>query len=268
MFDLIANKEIDSIDLVPEDLRPLYVEKPNGEGVYTHNPAMASVIKAYSGMAGVTTRLRGELANAQKGKVDLSPLQDYGSTPEEIKAKVQETIDAIKAENKQGGKIDVDKARQEIQAEANRQIQAITGERDAMRVSLEQTMIVGEATRAIAAEKGDPELLLPFVQRQMKLVSEDGKYRPVIVDENGNTRLDPSTSADLSPAQLVKSMKADPKYGRLFESEQSQGGGAQPKNPGSGRVQGMPTKANDPAKMSATQKIAAGLEQQGQRRAS
>lgn len=260
MFNLLANREVDDIETVPPDFRLLY--KDRGDGVHIHNETMEPVIKAIGGMQGVNAKLRTDVDNAKKSKVDLSLLKDFGETPEAIAESVKAKIAELESQAGGKSKIDLDKARLEIQTAADRKVQEIEGREGKMRSSLDRYLVRSQAAVAIAGEKGDAELLMPFVNQRLKVVQEGDDYRTVVVDDAGNTRLDPATGQELSVGQLVKEFKADKRYGRLFESEQANGGGSTPNNQRGGQVQDARISTPRP-QLSATQKISEGLRARG-----
>ena len=94
-----------------------------------------------------------------------------------------------------------------------------------LRGGIERYMIDAEATRAIAAAKGEPELLLPIVQRFTRVVEEDGKFELKVVDKNGDPRLGEKGDPMTFP-QLVEELRQDKKFGRAFEASGASGGGA------------------------------------------
>lgn len=251
MFNLAANAEVDDISIVPEDFRPLY--KQSEKGTFIHNADLSPTIKAISGMQGVNTKLRSDVDKFTKNQIKLDALKDWGDTPEAIAETVKTKMAELEAAAKGSSKIDVEKVRQEIMKTAETKIAEADGKVSKMRGSLEAVLIGREAVAAIAGEKGDTELLMPFVSRQVKVVEENGDYKSVVVDADGNTRLNPATGKEMSVAELVKEMKADKKFSRLFESEAPSGGGAQPK---AGNIQ---LNNQNGQRISPVNKIAAGL---------
>lgn len=251
MFNIIANAQVDDISIVPEDFRPLYAQAE--DGTYKHNDAMGPVIKAIGGMQTVNGKLRTDVDKLTKGAVKLDALKDWGDTPEAIAETVKTKMAELEAAAKGTSKIDVEKVRREIMATAEAKVAEAEAKNGKMKSSLERYLINASATSAIAAEKGDAELLMPFVQQHVRVVTEGDDYRAVVVDAQGNTRLNPATGQEMTINDLVKEFKGSQKYARLFESESASGGGAQPR-PGAGAGGGM----QQPARTS-LQKISQGL---------
>jgi hypothetical protein len=107
-------------------------------------------------------------------------------------------------------------------------------EKATLRQSLENNVLIATATQAIAAEKGSSILLMPHVRNRTKL---DDSGNPVVVDDQGNVRIDAKGQPLTIPA-LIAEMKADvATFGRAFEASGASGGGTPP-NTGTGNGAG------------------------------
>ena len=252
-FDISA--PVESLDKVPEQFRPIFSDKPGEDGKFTVHPVYKGVADAIAGFNRTTKTLRGEVATLRTGSVDLSPLAEFGDSPAAIKAAFDARVGELTA--KGGDKAQaVEKVRQEMGAANQAALAAEQGKTKHYQSSLHSLVLKNEALTAITAEKGLPDLLMPFVQTQVKVNEVDGKFTVVVLDEKGDPRYSSLTGAPMTVAELVKTMKADPRYGRLFESEQQGNGGGMP--PGGGRR--TPAQAGGTGQeKSANQKIAAGL---------
>lgn len=94
--------------------------------------------------------------------------------------------------------------------------------------SLEENVLKATAVQAIAAEKGSSTLLMPHVRSRTKL---DDSGNPVVVDDQGNIRIDAQGKPLTIPA-LIAEMKADvATFGRAFDGSGIGGAGS---NPGQG----------------------------------
>lgn len=250
-FDISA--PVDSLDKVPEQFRPIFADKPGEDGKYTVNPVYKGVAEAIAGFNRSNQTLRNELKT--KTPVDLSPLAEFGDSPAAIKAAFDARVAELTA--KGGDKAQaVEKVRQEMGAANQAALAAEQGKTKHYQSALHSLVLKNEALTAITAEKGLPDLLMPFIQTQVKVNEVDGKFNVVVLDEKGEPRYSSLTGAPMTVAELVKTMKADPRYGRLFESEQQGNGGGMP--PGGGRR--TPAQAGGTGQeKSPNQKIAAGL---------
>ena len=255
-FDFAANAEVDDVQLVPEQFRGAYVQ--NGDKFVIADP-YKPFTSLVSGLTGSLKASRAE-AKIAKGaaKVDLTPLAAFGTTPVEIAEKVSAQIEDLTAKLNSGQKLDPEKMRADIAKGFQTQL----AERDqtiaSMNKSLNVHLVSSEATRAIADNKGVPDLLMPHIERQVKVIVENGTYKSVVVDKDGDTRISGATGQPMTIAELVKEMKATTTFGRAFESEAAQGTGTRPgvKTPVAGqRATG--------AALTSLQKIEAGLNTRG-----
>lgn len=106
---------------------------------------------------------------------------------------------------------------------------------------LRTTLVQEAAVKAIAAEGGDPDLLLPHVLPSIQLELEEdeatGRVTPKtkVVGPDGNVRIGDSQGNPMSIAQRVGEMKTHDKFSRLFEGSGHTGSGSEPpaRKPGS-----------------------------------
>lgn len=254
-FNFADHQEVDSLDSIPENFRVFYGE--NGSGGHrlrSDDPVVSAAVATISGLANSLNAARGDADKAKRGQVDLSPLSEYGETPELI----LEAFKSRLAEQAKAGGKDAAGELQRLRDEMTKANQAALAERDAavegLRNQLFTQMVDSEAIRAISEQKGVSELLMPFVRQQVKAVQEDGQLRVYVVDENGDRRYSGTSGNPMSIPELVSEMKGNARYGRLFESEAPRGTGMTPS---------QPRRAQPPrAELSSTEKIQAGLSAQ------
>ncbi|QIQ64317.1 hypothetical protein 19_00011 [Pseudomonas phage Epa19] len=242
-------QEVESLDNVPEQFRGLYAE---ADGKYKLNDTYKGVAEAVTGLNRSLKASRAE-AKAFKGKADLSPLAEFGEDPasiaETVKARLQELEGQLANGDK--AKLNVDKIKEDLAKAHSKDLEKVTKRSEALQTQLYGLLVENAATTAIAELKGVPELLMPFVKTQVNVLEEDGEYRVFVVDGQGDRRYSGVTGQPMSIKELVAEMKANEKFGRLFESEAPQGGGTPP---GQRRPVQQPR-----GEMSATDKIKAGL---------
>lgn len=218
--------KVTTIDSVNADLRWMY--KPDGDGFLldAENPNVKSTLSTYNNLLHTLKRSRADTDAARKAKVDLTPLSEYGQTPEEIansfKAKAEELTQQIKGVN-------VEKIREGVTKEWQPKYETEQRKVKSLAEQLHTVMVTNEAISAIAKEKGDARLLLPFIKEQVKVTEVDGKFIVNVIDATGETRY--TGAQPTSIAELVKEMKADKQYGKLFESEAPSGAGTRPGAP-------------------------------------
>lgn len=241
---------VSSIDAVPPDFQGLYAQ--SGESYVISDTVKAAAV-AMRKISGSLEKSRKEADDYKKKVVDLSPLADYGQTPEEIANKFSERL-AESSKNK----IDIDKMKQEIaQAQAQKfstETKALQTRNEALTKQLYMLNVRNGATDALTAEKGNLELLMPHVERQVSQVEEDGKLKAYVVDAEGTRRFSPTTGEPMTIRELVSEMKGNPIYAPAFESQKKSGGGTQPDRSSRNGV------STNTGELSPTQKITAGLE--------
>lgn len=242
--------EVESLDKVPEQFRPIYAETE--EGKYAPSEDYKGVVEAVTGLNKSLKAARAEAKN--KKEVDLSPLQDFGQDPSEIKQNIDSKMKELQDELAKGGdaKLNLEKVREELAQGHKKELEKYQTRAEALQNQLYRQLGENEARSSIVDLKGDPELLMPFVLQQLKPVEEDGEYKVYVVDAAGDRRYSGVTGQPMTPKELVAEMKANEKYGRLFESEAPAGGGMPP---GSGNRAPAPKGKT----LSANEKIAAGL---------
>lgn len=225
-FDFAANTTVDDPQLVPEAFRPIYVEK---DGAHTIAENYLPLAHLASGLQKSLAASRAEAKIAKaKGTIDLSALAEYGDTPVTIAEKVKTQIADLTEQLSKGLKLDPEKIKAEVAATFTTQLKDKDTQLTAMGTTLSRHLISAEATRAIAAEKGVPELLMPHINSQVKVVRNGEEYSVAVVDKDGDARISGVTGQPMTIVDLVKEMKATTVFGRAFESTVAAGGGARP----------------------------------------
>lgn len=245
-----TGQPVDSLDQVPDAFHPLYEQGAEGNYVITEKS------KGIAGaVLGLNTALKKARADAKAGKVDLSALAEFGTTPEEISAGISNRVKSLEEQiAAKGGdvKAQTDKVRQEMGQAHAVEIEKLNAKATAMQTQLYTHLVENAATQAIVEAQGVPELLMPFIKTQVRVSEENNKFVVSVIDAAGEPRYSTVTGLPMSVKDLIAEMKSQEKYGRLFNSEAKPGGGGQP---GSGNRKVPPTGKE----LSSTQKIAAGL---------
>lgn len=252
-MDFDINAPVDSIDKVPEQFRSLYAEV---DGKPVIDSKFTGIKEA---LTGLNTSLKAARAEAKsKTTVDLSPLAEFGADPASIKAAFEARVADLVAKGGDATKA-VEKVRSEMSTANKAALDAEKARTTAYQNQLHTILVENTALAAIAEAKGLPDLLMPFIKNQVKVVEEDGKFVVHVLDGAGERRYSGVTGQPMTIKELVTGMKADTKYGRLFESDQQQGGGG--KQPGSGgrQVNNGGNDGNGVPVKSATDKIAGAL---------
>lgn len=210
---------VDSLDAVDEAIRPLYEER---DGKF------ALKVEGIEPTDGLKSALQKERSDRASYEKQVKAWQGIGKTPDEIKdlLAAQEQAELTKAE-KAG---EWDKLRSQMNEKHEAALKGKDETISAMRSRLNAELVDAKAVAAIAAAKGVPELLLPIVQRHVK-VDED--FNVQVVDAKGDPRVN-DKGEPLSIADLVLEMRASEIFGRAFEGGGLSGSGKLPGNAAGG----------------------------------
>lgn len=213
---------VDDLDGVDEGLRGFYVEK---DGKYQLDVA------GVEDTGGLKSALQKERASRSELEKQTKAWASLGKSPEEIAelVKAAEQAETTKAE-KAG---EWDKLKAQMNDSHAKAIADKDNEIGNMRKALETHLVDAQATAAIAAAKGVPELLLPHVKSHVKVSDENGNYTVAVVDAKGDPRVN-GKGEPLTIADLVEEMKQSEIFGRAFEGSGHSGSGKLPSNAGGG----------------------------------
>jgi hypothetical protein len=208
-LDLVVEK----LDAVPEPLRALYAEQDGKFRLKVNGVEDPTALKG---------ALDKERRAAREAEKQASQWRALGKTPEEIAQLLAAQAEAEEQKAAKAG--EWEKLRSQMNEKHAADLKAKDDAIAKMRSALEKHLIDAQAATAIAAAKGVPELLLPHVQKHVRVVEEDGEYSVRVVDAKGDPRVngkgDPLTIAD-----LVGEMRQSTVFGRAFEGSGRSGGG-------------------------------------------
>lgn len=249
--------KVESLEKVPTDFHGLYKKADDGFVLDAESPSVKSAVAAITRL---NTALKASRAEAKaKKSVDLTPLAEFGDSPEAIsinfKQKLEEAQIAAKATGNQDLARQIEKIKADLGKTHGLELQTREKRIEALTGQLYQRMVRNEALTALAgAGVIDPDLALPFIEKQVKVEEKDGQFSVTVRDEAGDVRYSGATGQQLTIRELVEGMKADKKYGPLFKSEAASGPGTPP---------GSPSRSTStkkvPTEMSSVEKISAGL---------
>lgn len=246
-----------SLDTVPEQFRPMYGTEVGDDGKYAVNPVFAGVATAINGFNKTTKTLRQQLKSAA---VDLSPLAEYGSTPDEILTGFQTALQTLKEGAKGKGEEvqkQIESMKEALKAGHAKELGVKDQRIEGLQSQLYQLLVRDAANGAISKEDGIPDLLLPFVERQIKVSEADGKFSVNVVDDSGEIRYG-NTGGPMTVSELVQEMKTKEMYLPLFKSPGRSGSDTRP-----GSTIRQPLPGN--RELSANEKIAQGLNKRSRR---
>jgi DNA-binding transcriptional MerR regulator len=219
---------VDTLDGIDDAIKSLYAER---DGKFTLQ------VDGIEDTAGLKTALQKERKTAGELEKQTKAWKNLGKTPEEI-AELLEAQEA-RAQTDAERKGEWDKLRAQMNEKHAKELSTKEETINQMRRRLESELVDAKAVSAIAAAKGVPDLLLPIVQRQVKV---DENFNVVVVDAKGDPRVNVK-GEPLNITDLIAEMRASEIYGRAFEGSGQSGSGTRPSN-GTGGTGGRITKAD------------------------
>jgi hypothetical protein len=270
MWNFKKNAVVASLDLVPEQYKGLYVEGA-GENVgkFVISPIALQLANDYDGVNNALADERNKSKNknteAATFRTQLAKFQELAQSlglsieegadlAELLKGHVDGLNDQVKGGKE--AKINLDKVNAEWTKKLGTAVDTEKGKTSKMQNSLERHLIGQAATAALAAANGSTDLLLPHVQKHVKVVQDGEEFVARVVDNVGDIRTN-GAGQPMSVADLVAEMKTQASFAPAFKSDTKGGSGKQPGNERSpvNTRQGEAKTAND--------KIAAGLAARG-----
>jgi len=269
-FNFNTNQTVESLDKVPEKFRSVYEQIAEGDdaGKYAISASAKALAEAYDGTSSALDKARADKKKASdesasrrvtQKRVEEFIREQLGVEDIDEEDPINTLQDQVRnlMENAKNGKelkINLDKMKADFQKKQDEAVSAKDQEISKLRGDLFQTKVSDVGARSISAEKGSPELLLPIVEKQCKVIEDDGKYVVRVIDEQGDFRSD-GKGGWMTVSDLVKEMKSDSRYAQAFESEAPSGSGSRP---GSGGLPPGSTRKSGGDK-SSIDKIRAGL---------
>lgn len=250
-FNFSENETVDSIEKVPVELRGYY--QAGEGGVHSIREDMKAAAGAWDGMAKANTTVRTQLKEAGKGKIDMSPLSEFGSTPQEVRdafdGRISEMSTAIEAKK---GAVDPEKLRKQMNEGFAEKEKGYQERNSALQTQLYSHLVRDEAHKALSAEKGDPNLLMHLIEDTVKTVEENGQLVARVFEPGSDEPRLGNMGLPMTVTERVQELKRDDRFKVCFAADVKAGS-----NPPSQRMPGkMPGEA--PAKSTA-QKITDGL---------
>lgn len=221
-------KNLESLEDLPEGLRSLYVEKEEGQYELSIDPkeledAIAPSLKSALQKERQNARQREREAKEWKRK-----LEAFGddADPETLLEELETLRKSKESFEKTKGKDDnaVEQVRKQLQDEFGKTLKAKDENLAKLQGQLTSLLVDSAATSAISELKGVPKLLLPHVKRMTEVVEEDGKYEVRVLNEKGEHRVD-SNGDYLTIKGLVEELRSDDVFARAFDGDNVSGGG-------------------------------------------
>ena len=217
---------IETLDGVPEALRPLYREN-EGQFELTIDPSELEDLVAPN----LKSALQKERQNARTREREAKDLKRRLEVlgEEDPEAMLQELNDLREKANKSKDKdgTAVEQVRKQLQDEFNKTLKQKEDELAALQTQLTGLLVDSAATAAISELKGVPKLLLPHVNRMTQVVKEDGKYQVRVLNDKGEHRVNKNGDY-MAIKELVAELRNDDVFARAFDGDGASGGGIPP----------------------------------------
>lgn len=124
---------------------------------------------------------------------------------------------------------------EQLVAQHNEKLSAATGRSEKLMGKLRKLLVDNQAMKAIEAQKGDVELLLPHVSGRVKVIEKDDDFDIQVLTEQGEPAVD-GEAKPITIEALVKGMVK--KFPAAFKGAGSAGGGGGGKDNAPGSPQG------------------------------
>ncbi|NTX07067.1 hypothetical protein [Myxococcus sp. CA040A] len=238
--------ELEALDEVPEKFRGLYAKGEGGKFALDEDLGKRLDTSGLNTALEKERKAKKELAEAQKAWTKL------GKSPEEVEKLLGE-MKASLAEAQKGkdGAVNFEKLKTDLEAGHAKTVSEKDAEVQRMRGSLHEHLVDAQAIAALSEAKGSVDMLLPHVQRRVKVFEEGGKFLARVVDSEGDPRGN-GKGGFMTMKELVEELRKDPAFARGFEPSGVTGSGMRPGATTGGKPGGT-------EKLAAPQRIAAAL---------
>lgn len=239
MFDFPVT--VTSLDDVPKEYQSIYVEAEDGYKL------IDSLAKKVADLGNLSNTLNAERKARKKLEQELSGFQSIAKTPDDLRTIMQgwsdlgESPDKVKELLAEKDKLlnergDVTKqiesvrkaAEQEfgkLKSQLQSELEKAQAEKQKAYAARDRELITSALTQEIVKEKGNARLLLPILQRHVKVIETDDGYRAAVVDADGDERLN-AKGEPMTLADLVREAKSDSELLDAFAADGRSGGGA------------------------------------------
>lgn len=209
---------VEKLDAVPEAQRPLYVEQ-GGKFILDVDPESAETVFA-AGLKAKNSELLGQI---KKGRPVLDLIG--ARTIEEIQADLDLAAQTRTDKAKAAG--DYESLKTQLVTAHTKEKEALQTKLTAAEAFTHKLLVQDTARQAIVDAGGEPDVLMPHITAEMRVIADDGK-EPVarVVKPDGTVRIADTSGTPMTAAQLVELYKANPKFSGAFAASGATGGGA------------------------------------------
>jgi hypothetical protein len=232
---------IDNIADVPAEFAACYVKAEDGDSATLIDELKKQIVdgEGRQKALGVERKRADTAERALKDWKAKAGVETPDALAELISEKDSEHEAALAAARQGSGKDDadvakrIDAAKEDLARKHSKEIDRLTGERDAalkksdtMRASMEKNMREEAAVRAIAANKGNVRLLKPHIIANTRVQEEDGEYFLRVVDPEDNELRYDGDGKPMTVEGFVASLRGIDDFANAFEADGASGGGA------------------------------------------
>jgi hypothetical protein len=189
-------------------------------------------------IAGLKSALDKERENAKNASSTLTKLKEqFGDVDPE---KYRELLEAEERREEEEAlkRGEYDKQLQTVNEKHNEALSKRDQREQALINVIKEAKINSSVVAALNKMGGDVDLLQPHVERQMKLIEEDGQFNARVVDSSGTVRVN-GEGKPMTAEELVSEMRDQESFAKAFEAGVKSGGGT-PAGDGSQQSGGKP----------------------------
>lgn len=240
---------LDTVEGLADPIKAEYTQRDDGKFVLAVEPVGGFALEDVDGLKTTLSKVNGNFSNAEKELKKFGSAWDkekgtwtHANDPAKVKtalAKFDEfsTFDPTKEADKIAEQ-KVEAIKTQLVTSHEEEKTAWTERNNLLSGTVADLLVKQQATTVLAAEKGDPELLMPHIERQTKVVEKDGKFSAVVVGADGNVRFN-GKGEPMTIGELVAEMKKASSFGKAFEGEGTGGSGKLPNGTGGGNPNGL-----------------------------
>lgn len=215
---------VPTLDEIPELLREHYRDREQGGYILQVDVIGGFALEDVAGLKETLANTREKLRKSRE------KLEQFGDIEPSDAKHAMEKIGEMASWTPE------DKVKQQIEARERQLVERHKKEKvdseskvTRLKAALEKNLITTAATSAIARHRGVPELLLPVVERHVKMVeSSDGEFSAQVVTKDGTPQISTKTGSvdPMTIDEFVENLRSSPDFGRAFEGTGASGSGS------------------------------------------
>jgi hypothetical protein len=215
--------QLDSLDGLPEAIASEYAKGDDGKFLLQVGATNGFALENVNGLKTALGKERENVATANAKLLRFGELEPGAAHAALLK--VQEMQDwTPDQKSKEAAEAQIS----QLNSKHGKEMAKVADEAADLRNQLKGQLVTNDATAAIVAAGGNVELLLPHVEKQMKMADVDGKYVAQVIDDDGIPRVSMKTGStdSMGIGELVESMKSLENFAPAFAGSGASGSGA------------------------------------------